>query len=70
MATSFKKKDCEKIYVSKKHYEMFEFAASEFINKQRSNRLKNDFKFDVEDIMNSWIEDYIEKEYEETLSKL
>lgn len=70
MANNFKKKDCEKIYVSKKHYEMFEFVVSEFINNQRKNRLKDDFKFTSEDIMKAWIEDYIETNYKETLSDL
>lgn len=55
MANNFKKKDCEKIYVSKKHYEMFEFVVSEFINNQSKNRLKNDFNFTTEDIMKTWI---------------
>lgn len=70
MANNFKKKDCEKIYVSKKHYEMFEFVVSEFINNQRKNRLKNDFNFTTEDIMKTWIENYIKAEYDETLSEL
>lgn len=70
MANSFKKKDCEKIYISKKHYEMFEFVVAEFINNQRKNRIKNDFNFTTEDIMKVWVEDYIEKNYNETLSEL
>lgn len=70
MANNFKKKDCEKIYVSKKHYEMFEFVVSEFINNQSKNRFKNDFNFTTEDIMKTWIENYIKAEYDKTLSEL
>ena len=70
MINNFKKKDCEKIYVSKKHYEMFEFVTNDFINNQRKNRLKNDFNFTTEDIMKTWIEKYIETKYEEALSDL
>lgn len=70
MANNFKKKDCEKIYVSKKHYEMFEFVVNEFINNQSKNRLKNDFNFTTEDIMKTWIENYIKAEYDKTLSEL
>lgn len=70
MANNFKKKDCEKIYVSKKHYDMFEFVVSEFINNQRKNRIKNDFNFTTEDIMKVWVEDYIEKNYNEMFSDL
>lgn len=70
MANSFKKKDCEKIYVSKKHYDMFEFVVSEFINTQRKDRIKNDFNFTTEDIMKVWVEDYIEKNYNEMFADL
>lgn len=70
MVNNFKKKDCEKIYVSKKHYEMFEFVVNEFINNQSKNRLKNDFNFTTEDIMKTWIENYIKAEYDKTLSEL
>lgn len=70
MANNFKKKDCEKIYISKKHYDMFEFVVSEFISDQRKNRVKNDFNFTTEDIMKVWIEDYIEKSYDEMFSDL
>lgn len=70
MKNNFKKKDCEKIYVSKKHYEMFEFVVSEFINNQSKNRLKNDFNFTTEDIMKTCIENYIKAEYDKTLSEL
>lgn len=61
MQNRFKKKDCGKIYVSKKHYEMFEFVVSEFINNQQKNRFKNDFNPITEDIMKVWIEEYYEK---------
>lgn len=70
MANSFKKKDCEKIYISKKHYEMFEFVVAEFINTQRKDRIKNDFNFTTEDIMKVWVEDYIEKNYNEMFADL
>lgn len=49
---------------------MFEFVVSEFINNQSKNRLKNDFNFTTEDIMKTWIENYIKAEYDKTLSEL
>ena len=58
------KKDCEKIYISKEHYKALEFLITEHFNELNRQSLKEK-NYNSEEIMKSWIEDYIDKLFKE-----
>ena len=56
------KKDCEKLYISKEHYNTLDFLICEHFIKLNMNSLKQK-DYDFNTIAKKWIEDYIDNLY-------